>query len=378
MQKKIQKLEQKFSTGSIELELYPSQWQAEDLFAFAERKNIKRSFLFVSKVLGKYIPVPPARMRETYQTLAKQIPNNLEFPILFIGMAETAVGLASGIFQEALIKYPESILLTTTRYGVDGEILCEFKEEHSHATDHILYWPQGEIAKQRLQQAKIWVFLDDEATTGNTFINLFKGMIDAGLAQPKKLLTVTLTDWSGARLRQSLPCPVQQISLLKGHWKWRANEKLTARDYPNVSVTRVGLSTISTRQDWGRLGMIQVPDQSWLYQYTADQVEHLLVLGTAEFTYMPFLLAEYLETLGATVLFASTARSPILPGMAIDSILSFVDNYGLGITNYCYNIANQKFDRILICIETDEQSFPSSLLHELRKIAPQVEIIIYE
>jgi hypothetical protein len=47
----------------------------DDLFDIAERRNPKRAFLFVSKVLGRHIPVPPSVMRQAYRQLASQFPN---------------------------------------------------------------------------------------------------------------------------------------------------------------------------------------------------------------------------------------------------------------------------------------------------------------
>ncbi len=51
-----------------------------------------RSYSFL-KVLGRHIPVKPSTMRRTYQLLASQIPGDVAGPVIFIGMAETAVGL---------------------------------------------------------------------------------------------------------------------------------------------------------------------------------------------------------------------------------------------------------------------------------------------
>lgn len=63
----------------------------------------------------------------------------------------------------------------------------------------------------------------------------------------------------------------------------------------------------------------------------------------------PFLLAERLEAAGAKAFYGSTTRSPIAVGYAIESAISFTDNYGLGIPNFVYNVAHQQFDRILVC-----------------------------
>ncbi|MEG5687304.1 phosphoribosyltransferase domain-containing protein, partial [Enterobacter kobei] len=104
--------------------------------------------------------------------LASQFPSTLTGPVLFIGMAETAVGLGAGVFDEVRHQHPESVYLTSTRHPVDGTLLCEFKEEHSHATDHLIYLPDDEEKRRRVTNARTLVLIDDEATTGNTFINL--------------------------------------------------------------------------------------------------------------------------------------------------------------------------------------------------------------
>jgi hypothetical protein len=107
----------------------------------------------------------------------------------------------------------------------------------------------------------------------------------------------------------------------------------------------------------------------------ADKV---LVLGTSEFVWQPFLLAEKLEKQGADAYFSSTSRSPIAIGHAIKSAITFTDNYGLGIPNFAYNIAHQRFDRIYLCCETPAESIAPQLLAELNAIASHVEIITYE
>ncbi|MFM8094307.1 TRSP domain-containing protein, partial [Klebsiella pneumoniae] len=106
--------------------------------------------------------------------------------------------------------------------------------------------------------------------------------------------------------------------------------------------------------------------------------ENILVLGTGEFVWEPFLLAERLEAAGAQVVFSSTTRSPISTGYAIQSAIAFSDNYGLGIPNYVYNVAHQQFDRILICCETPASSVDPRLLEALSAVAPTVEVITYE
>jgi hypothetical protein len=111
---------------------------------------------------------------------------------------------------------------------------------------------------------------------------------------------------------------------------------------------------------------------------TAAAGEKVLVLGSGEFVWEPLLLAERLEKLGADVKFSCTTRSPISTGYAIQSAIAFTDNYGLGIPNFVYNVAHQRFDRILLCVETPADSVDTSLLDALKSVANTVEVVVYE
>ncbi|WP_258866568.1 phosphoribosyltransferase domain-containing protein, partial [Shewanella morhuae] len=66
--------------------------------------------------------------------------------------------------------------------------MCEFKETHSHATDHLIYWPNDPVLAKRVEQAKSLVLIDDEATTGNTFTNLYAALVDAGMTGIERLV----------------------------------------------------------------------------------------------------------------------------------------------------------------------------------------------
>ncbi len=347
------------------------------LFDIAERRNPKRAFLFVSKVLGRHIPVSPATMRGVYRQLAGRIPADLPSPLLFIGMAETAVGLGAGVFQTARAAYPDSVYLSSTRHPVDGELLCEFKENHSHATDHLIYRPADAQMRSRAENARTLVLIDDEATTGNTFINLLDALRQAGLTQVERVVVVTLTDWSGDGIAQRCPLPVTTISLVQGSWHWEPDPQAPLPQMPAVNVTARGGVAITGAQCWGRLGMTEsdVTFGAWLHMEPGERV---LVLGSGEFVWQPFLLAERLERLGTQVRFSCTTRSPIAEGYAIASAISFADNYGLGIPNFLYNVTHQSFDRVLLCIETPEESVDPALLAQLRRVAPRVEVITCE
>lgn len=349
------------------------------LFDIAERRNPKRAFLFVSKVLGRHIPVSPTIMRSVYRQLAQQLPSDLPQPVLFIGMAETAVGLGAGIFDEALRRFDKAVYLCSTRHPVDGEIMCEFKEEHSHATDHLLYYPTDPILRERVRNARTLVLIDDEATTGKTFNNLLAALpTKTELTTVEHIVTVTLTDWRGHMMaKQQYPWPNTSISLVQGEWQWDKKEGAPVAIMPDVNITSVGDVAITGKQSWGRLGMVSSAKDLGSSIVTSDG-EKILVLGSGEFVWEPLLLAERLEAQGADVKFSCTTRSPISVGFAIKSAIAFTDNYGLGIPNFIYNVTHQQFDRILLCIETPAESVDPTLLTALNTVAPRVEVIVYE
>lgn len=350
----------------------------DDLFEIAERRNPKRAFLFVSKVLGRHIPVAPEKMRAVYRQLAEQFPPLSDGPVLFIGMAETAVGLGAGVFDEVRQRVSEPVYLTSTRHPQQADLLCEFKENHSHATDHLIYLPDDAQLRQRVLNARTLVMIDDEATTGNTFINLLEALRnDGGLTQIEQVIAVTLTDWSGDALPARCPVPVRTVSLVQGDWHWQQDPDAALPPMPAMVLNDAATVPITGKQRWGRLGMA-APAGDLGRTIQAQPGEKILVLGSSEFVWEPFLLAERLAAQGAEVKYSSTTRSPIATGFAIESAIAFGDNYGLGIANFVYNVAHQQFDRILLCIETPVDSVDPLLTTALAKVAPQVEVISYE
>jgi len=221
------------------------------------------------------------------------------------------------------------------------------------------------------------VLIDDEATTGNTFINLLEALQNAGLSQLTQVVAVTLTDWSGDALARRCTLPVTTVSLVQGDWHWEPNPDAPVPVMPAVNITAAGSVPITGPQRWGRLGM-DTPAADLGAHILPRAGEKILVLGTSEFVWEPFLLAERLEKAGAEVKYSSTTRSPIATGFAIQSAIAFTDNYGLGIPNFVYNVAHQQFDRILLCAETPATSIDAVLLDALRQVAPRVEVISYE
>ena len=341
------------NTGTLELSLQAgdSDYALDDLVGFAERRNPKRAFLFVSKVLGRHIPVAPSDMRAATDALAARLPA-LPEPVIFIGMAETALALGAGVQQAYSRQHPnsQSFYLCTTRHPLPEQaILAEFLEEHSHATRQVLHWPQHTAERDLLQQAASLVLVDDEASTGKTFANLLQALQQAGLSF-QQLAVATLTDWSDGQAAQQLGAHTLTATLLQGKWHWRSNGA-PLPEMPAVDLQGHGDWQPQAVHDWGRLGVQQHALPQVAESLTVTAGERILVLGTGEFVWPPFLLAEYLEQQGVQVAFSATTRSPIALGHSIQRRYCLHDNYGQGIPNFLYNIDPQDYERILVCCE---------------------------
>ncbi|AIQ44749.1 phosphoribosyltransferase [Paenibacillus sp. FSL R7-0273] len=219
----------------------------------AARINKKRSFLFVSKVLGKHIPVNPytpllsgaalglllyremsaetAAMdklldqavhgllhpqyaEEAYrELLAAQL--TLPRPVVFIGFAETATALGHSMYN--LFAGGASYIHTTREDIPELTSVISFEEEHSHAVDHLCY----ALHPGMLSGEEPVILVDDEITTGNTAINIIRD-IQAKFPR-REYVVASLLDWRSAAniqayrdLEQELGIRISAISLLQG------------------------------------------------------------------------------------------------------------------------------------------------------------------
>ncbi|MCD2516946.1 phosphoribosyltransferase family protein [Massilia sp. G4R7] len=344
-------------TGALELTLGAGALEADALLGFAARANARRGFLFLSKVLGKHWPVTPSTMLRVHDRLAATVPP-VEGPIVFIAMAETAIGLGQGVFEAWLCAHPgqEALFVHTTRYRVGSGDLIEFEEAHSHAPRQFLHMPQDPALRALLLSARTLVLVDDEASTGNTFLNLTNACrrLNPGI---DRVHLATITNFMGADATAGLSArfglPVTLGALVDGEYRFQPSDYVA----PNDAAQRFdpdadrGAST-----GFGRLGLSQAlraPEQ--LAERLAAEFAPgatVAVLGTGEFMHAATLLGAALERRGVNVKVQSTTRSPILTWGAVSHALRFPDNYGEGVANFIYNIAPGQYDHVLVCHET--------------------------
>lgn len=344
-------------TGILNLAITRGQDELDSLMGFAARANAKRGFLFLSKVLGKHWPARPKAMLDVHARLASSVPP-VAGPVVFIAMAETAVGLGQGVFEAWLRQHPgqQALFLQTTRYRVGSGPLIEFEEAHSHAPRQFLHLPVDPALLALFESATTLVLVDDEASTGNTFVNLAHACrrLNPGFAH---VHLATITNFMGQAASSALDArfglPVTLGALIDGQFQFTpgaiAPDQGAAQRF-EMQAERGASSS------FGRLGLaraLQAPAQlAAQLATTIAPNARVLVLGTGEFMHAATLLGVALEQLGVDVVVQSSTRSPILVWGAVQSALTFPDNYGEGIANYLYNVRPGQYQHVFICHET--------------------------
>jgi hypothetical protein len=85
----------------------------------------------------------------------------------------------------------------------------------------------------------------------------------------------------------------------------------------------------------------------------------VLVVGTGEDVWHPFLAAERIENAGFTTRFIATTQSPVARGPVVPHQIAFPDHYGIGLTMYLNNVQPEAWDHVMIFSETDFEGISS-------------------
>ena len=374
--------EHRLTSGSLHLK--SAAGQSSGLFRLAERLNTRRAFLFVSTVLGRHIPVDPKTHRSTLRELADKVSDRLlDGPVFVMGYAETAVGLGAGVFQELRGKHPGRAIgyQATTRFvPCSQQVWFRIEEPHSHASDHAILKPKKDVLKDG--PGATLVLVDDETTTGTTFRNLAVTLHENG-AHFDRIVLATLTDWSeGAAadgVAGALPdIDVAAVALFEGAWRWKQDRSKDALRLPGaiaaecpawhpsgdalLEVPRHGLSGASADTVTPRLAE-RITTEAGLD--TLPDGARVLVLGSGEQVWDPFLFAEHAAKRHPNTRFVCTTRSPILLGDTIRSKITFGDHYGLGLAMYLHNVDPAMWDAIVLFNETGLPGVPQRLIDAL-------------
>lgn len=321
--------------GRLELALHENGGRLEELLTFASRLNPKRGYLFVSRVLGKHIPVRPIMMDRIHAELADRISLHGQTAYV-VGMAETAVGLGAGVARHLSASCSNCVYHHTTRFQVNSPWI-RIREAHSHA-DTMHMAALDDEPRHEVLGAEDLVLVDDEVTTGRTLAQLAETLLaQPELARVKRLHIVSIVSWLAPAdrdaLQNRLPDTLQDVhfvQLMAGQFKFSP-----FADYRPQLPAEVDTAFCPVLLERGG-DTPRVPiELEGLYGVVASQppktTDHALmrtgrsvaVWGMGEFLDLPFRMALSLEKRGENVVFQSSTRSPIALG---DSIASCIEH----------------------------------------------------
>ncbi|WHZ57694.1 phosphoribosyltransferase family protein [Metabacillus hrfriensis] len=418
---------------SVEIELTSNPYllPLENLFSMAARINKKRGFLFVSKVLGKHIPVDPALALLTGQALAarymevvhgKTHPERdqilaglngeaiqkseyrctLNDQALFIGFAETATALGHAVFE----NFENASFFHTTRELVSGmDSIINFEEEHSHATSHRCY-----VDKSLFENDSPIVLVDDEVTTGKTALNIIESIQSK---YPRREYTVvSILDWRSEEdqkrfkeTEERLGVTIHTVSLITGLISTTGNpvaENQAEKRSEQVSESEIneiyisGNDTTSYSSELlsapyiihtGRFGLsdqAQLSVDDFCQSAAARLLEFrkgkkTLCLGTGEFMYVPMKTASFM---GEGIFYQSTTRSPIHPvdreDYAVKSGYPFTSPEDGETANFFYNAEQGQYDEVFVFFERAVLSdHMKSMMNQLKRVFPIINLVFF-
>ena len=386
----------------------PYDLSPDALFSMAARRNEKRSFLFVSKVLGKHIPLSPyvplltsALLAARYMELTHGIETNwaarianalktnkdledvynevaaspfdVSENLLCIGFAETATALGHAMFDR--FRGDHYYVHTTREVIPSLKPALEFNEEHSHAVAHYVYAQSKGLVESDCPV----ILIDDEMTSGKTSLNIIRSI--QSQYPRKKYAVVSILDWRSVEdekafrsLENELGITIDTICLMRGEMKAEGKVALEVAEEskrPEIlpALHRVRLAFHLPDEMQNEFGYILYTGRFGLHSNYIETISEYarkcagmlasrlekgrtLCLGTGELMYLPMRIA---CALGDDVLYQSTTRSPVYPfneeNYAVKSASSYESPEHPGVINYLYNIIPGSYDNICVFFE---------------------------
>lgn len=337
--------------GKLELALHHDGHRLEELLDFASRLNPRRGYLFVSRVLGKHMPVRPSTMDRIHAELAGRV-QLLGNNAYVVGMAETAVGLGAGVARHLGAAHDYTVFHHTTRFLVPNSWI-RLHEAHSHA-DTMQLAELDDQALQATQDTQDLVLVDDEISTGLTLARLARTLLEQPeLASVRRLHIVSIVSWlSPQGLRDFLDqlpdrVEVNFIELMAGQFAFTPNPEYRAQ-LPETVDTHFCNVLLTAGQETARHKRARLPhERDGLFgkimqsspqeQTLAVPPRPTAVFGMGEYLDQPFRMALSLEQRGGDVLFQSSTRSPISTGDCIESRIEHSAPGAQGKRHYLYN-----------------------------------------
>lgn len=331
--------------GLISLEVLKTKKPVEELLTFACRQNPKRSFMLVSKVLGRYIPTKPNVMREVYDSLSGSLGDDKLTYV--VSLAEAATGLGAGV-ADSLAKFQQENVYFqhTTRHKLNRPLWFSVDEAHSHAVDHMFYAPKKALL-EGITQSKRLVIVDDEITTGRTIKLLITKLLKY-LLNIEEIVIISLVNLVDRKQSLSIKhfnIPIRYVSLMEAQISMVKKENFKPELPENVDT---GLCESLSSDELGRCAML-MPYSGHFPSITSST--EMTIIANGEHQYIPFLIAEKHEQAGCDVLYQSINRSPLLLGESIEKKISFSFDSS-NVEHYLYNFEEGNRD-VYVLLENE-------------------------
>lgn len=368
----------------------------EALFQVGARINPKRSFLFISKIIGKHLRINPDNMfvsgkllgllyyKKMYKTeefdclihnyasyingLCDYKPaGSISLPkkTLFIGFAETATGIASSVFS--LFGENAFFICTTRENSTNFRDKIEFLEEHSHAADQIC-----RISKEELDVFEDIVLIDDELTTGNTNLNIISRLNE--ISPGKKYMLISILDWRNEEnlkkykiFSKNNSLEIDSVSLIKGNINLKENfvflkdetdkkpvcveEKYSLRT--EITEIKINSKNLDSKRIVNHDYILEINKEAESiseYINNSFDISGSVIIGSGEFIYFPAVICKYLSVLNKSELkYQSFSRSPVLKSFDTDYPVNYKISFDIdNISYYLYNIDDSVKNALII------------------------------
>lgn len=331
--------------GLISLNVLNTQKPVEELLTFACRQNPKRSFMLVSKVLGRYVPTKPNVMREVYNSLSQSLGEDKLTYV--VSLAEAATGLGAGVADSLAKVQQENVYFQhTTRHKLNRPLWFSLEESHSHAVDHMFYAPKIALLEGIIQSERL-VIVDDEITTGRTIKLLITRLLKylMNIEEIVIISLVNLVDKEQSLSIKDFNIPLRYVSLMEAQISMVEKENFKPELPENVDT---GLCEALSSDELGRCAML-MPYSGHFPSITSSK--EMTIIANGEHQYIPFLIAEKHEQAGCDVLYQSINRSPLLLGESIEKKISFSFD-GRAVEHYLYNFEQGNRD-VYVLLENE-------------------------
>lgn len=333
--------------------------------------NPKRNYLLVNSIQGKHIPADPSDVLKLFRELALQVKKVYENQkIIFIGFAETATAVGVGVAS----CFEDSYYIHTTReVKENANVVVEFKEEHSHATEQLLYcnnWDEISSKADRI------IFVEDEITTGKTILNFVNVLINNKKVRPDMKFSACsiLNGMTDGRKKELSDCGLDFFWLVRLHAVPDSN---CVYEYDQTDPCIINHEYKQIKTDgyinprFGTDTSLYLKACDKLSQTIIDQIDadnkKIAVIGTEECMFPAIYTASEImnKTTAKYVRTHSTTRSPIVAETSerypLRSRYQVESLYESDRRTFIYN-TDYEYDLVIIVTDTDKNDISISRL----------------